>query len=617
MRKILLGVTLLIAAGVSAQEYEWQWAKRGGGLKPASNENSAYDFNSEQIIDIAVDDDNNDYYLAFITQQNTQYEDIPITVYNPQMQTSGMTDVVLISTNCQGDFRWSQTIGGGSDDYGYKIVLDNAGGLYIGMNILNISSALDEYLPPRFSENDAMPIIESGNEGPQEGFKTIALLKYSTSNGDLEWRKMPQGDVTQSLRWATINQIEIDSEGVLHALIGFAAGTHLNGQVVVPNTFNSSYKYYVVKYNSSGDIIGATPLPLDGILLQQHTDFGYDENLERYYIAGFRTNGDINFLYPLNLNGSGLQQAAYVMAFNNTGTSLWLKEFTPISTPADNRVYALEIDQDSNFYIAGKYKISPSNPGISFGNYQLPVTLGGNVMFVMKLNSDGVVQWVKTPSGYSTDNGLFSGAHHAYSLVLNGNELAVATEVSNEIWGNVVIDRPTNHLTDPGLLRLNKNTGEAIALHDIMTTSGSRDGLTAVAVDMDGNYITGGYFYKDLFTLENDNVPTVTKVGGVQDFTDFFVAKLAAGECGTLATNKTGYNTIKVYPNPTFGMINIQSQEELRSYEVVNLLGQVLLKGQLKEGQNSIMIESLSTGTFILNITTADGKVISRKVVKQ
>jgi len=74
---------------------------------------------------------------------------------------------------------------------------------------------------------------------------------------------------------------------------------------------------------------------------------------------------------------------------------------------------------------------------------------------------------------------------------------------------------------------------------------------------------------------------------------------------------------VKVYPNPTTGLVNIQSQEELRSYEVVNLLGQVLLKGQLKQGQNSIMIESLSTGTFILNITTAEGKVMSRKVIRQ
>src|SRR5690606_2662700 len=129
----------------------------------------------------------------------------------------------------------------------------------------------------------------------------------------------------------------------------------------------------------------------------------------------------------------------------------------------------------------------------------------------------------------------FSGINYPLDIALNGNEVAVAVQGHEEDWGDVFINRPTNHLNDPVLLRLNKETGAAFALHDIMTTPGTRDGLSAVAVDNDGNYVIGGYFFKDLFTEENDNIPTVTKVGGVQDFTDFFVAKLAASECGTTA----------------------------------------------------------------------------------
>ena len=620
MKKILLSVALLIATGMSAQEYEWQWAKRGGGVKKTNNDlEGLRGYDSEQIVDIVVDSDNNYYYLAFISQGSTQFESTPIPVYNPQMQVAAGTDIVIISTDCEGNLRWTQTIGGGNLDHAYKIVVDNEGGLYLGANVFNNSSSLDEYLPPHFSPTDALPVLVSNTGEPQEGYKTIALLKYNTTDGSLAWRVMPQGDVTSALRYAHINQVAIDSEGIVHTLIGFSAGTHLNGQVVVPETFTNSYKYHIVKFNADGDVVGVQPLSLEGALLEHNTHFRYDEELQRYYLAGFRNYGSVDPLLPLSFNGSAFTEQAYILAFGPTGEEIWKHEIISPGIWSDDRVFDIEIDENSNIYLSGLY-FSNGNEFVSTLNgFEFPTNLTGHVTYVLKLNSSGMVQWISKPTGYteSANPNTFSGTQYPLDLAVKGDEIAVAVQGNEEIWGSVSIDRPVNHLNDPVLLRINKGTGAAFALHDIMTTAGTRDGLSAVAVDNDGNYVIGGYFFKDLFTEENDNVPTVTKVGGVQDFTDFFVAKLAAGECGTLVTNKVGYNTIKVYPNPTSGLVNIQSQEELSSYEVVNLLGQVLLKGQMKQGQNSIMIDSLSTGTFILNITTAEGKVISQKVVRE
>src|SRR6187402_433197 len=118
MKIILLGISLLFGLNASAQTYEWQWAKRGGGTKetPAESE-SAANFESEQIIDIAVDHDNNYYYLAFMGQDHTEYDGTPITVYNTENQETGYTDVVLIATDCSGNLRWTQTIGGADRDF--------------------------------------------------------------------------------------------------------------------------------------------------------------------------------------------------------------------------------------------------------------------------------------------------------------------------------------------------------------------------------------------------------------------------------------------------------------------------------------------------------------------
>jgi hypothetical protein len=620
MKKILLNTALLLAFSAMAQDYEWQWAKRGGGTKNAQGENSGYDFNSEHIVDIEVDEDNNYYYLAFMTQNNTEYDGLAVPVYNSDSSLSGNTDLVLVSTDCEGTLRWMQTIGGGAQDYAYKIELDNSGGLYIGAFILNISGSDQPYLPPHFSPTDAQPVLTGDTGVPQEGFKTAALLKYNTNDGSLAWRVMPQGDVTQNLRYAEIHQVIVDSEGILHTLIGFREGTHLNGQIIVPD-IEGSLKYYIVKYNAEGEILNILPLSIQGSFYLEYTDFRYDEILQRYYLAGYRSNGDIYQLLPLSNNNIAFTEQAYILALGNTGNELWRREVASVSDIQDNRIYTLEVDDDSSIYITGKFFTDLNNPGVSIGNYQLPQNVSGNINYVAKLNPDGQVQWLTVPTAYTElSNPLFwSGSHFSYDIVMNGNELAVATQISDEVWGSVTAERPAGHLSDPGLLRLNKDTGAAIALHDIMTSAGTRDGLTAVALDNDGNYITGGYFYNDLFTLTDDNVPTLTKVGGVQSYTDFFIAKLAASACGsgTSGIEGHGYNNIKVYPNPSKGVINITSAETLKSYKLVNLLGQVMLKGELQPSQNAIVIDSLSAGTYILNIIAADGKELSHKFIKE
>lgn len=619
MKKILLYTSLFIGLTTSAQQFEWQWAKRGGGIKQSAGESdTAYNFESEQIIDIAVDADNNYYFLAFMSQQNTEYAGTPVTVYNSSTQDTGYTDVVLLSTDCEGSLRWTQTIGGADRDFAHKIVLDNNGGLYIGVNVINISGPSPNiYLPPHFSQDNALPVLEDNNGEPQEGYKTAALLKYNTSDGTLTWRVMPQGDVTLGLRWANINQVVLDSEGTLHALIGFYAGTHLNGQVTVPESFTNMYKYYIVKFDLNGGFLNAQPLSLEGKLLEFCTDFRYDENLDRYYLAGFRNFGGIDPLVPLSFNATPFSEQGYILAFGSSGNEIWRKEVSAVSTFKDNRFYDIEIDNDSNLFISGKYLADPGNPGVSMNGYQFPMTLDGNVIYIMKLNAAGEVQWFRTPSGYTTSTGVFTGSNFGYDLVLNNNEIGVATQVTNEIWGDISINRPVNHRSDPAILRLDKATGTPIAVHDIMGMAGYDDAFTAIAVDNDGNYVAGGYFHSNLFTAEDDNIPTLDKVSQQALYTDFFVTKLATGPCGTSGTKDFNHKTVSVYPNPSGNLVTIQTEENLIGYEIFSITGQSVQKGSLKQGETTISIVNLSAGTYIVNFSTTDGNSITHKIIKR
>src|SRR5690606_34930860 len=81
--------------------------------------------NDESIRDIAVDNNNNYYYLATINPGSPTLNGAPVTNYSSQ-------DLFLFSTDCQGNVRWTRTIGGyNKNEYAWNIEVDNAGGIYM------------------------------------------------------------------------------------------------------------------------------------------------------------------------------------------------------------------------------------------------------------------------------------------------------------------------------------------------------------------------------------------------------------------------------------------------------------------------------------------------------
>lgn len=608
MKKLLLTGLLLITLSLSAQEYSWQWATRGGGIKNAPSESAnGYSFTSEQVNDVAVDQDNNYYFLAYMTQQDTEYEGTALVSYNAPAGNSGGMDLVLISTTCDGTFRWTQTIGGAGNDFGYKLGLDNSGGLYLTANVTNLSGPSQTYAPPHFSPDVALPVLD-GTGQAQEGYKSAAVIKYNTADGSLAWYKMLQGSVDYINRASIVGDIVIDGEGNLRVLVGFLHGDHLGGLVTVPETFTNTTKFFIVKISPEGEYLNVTDLPMEGVIEQSQTYFRYDESLNRYYIAGFRTYPGTVTLMPLSYGGTAFTKCIFVLAIDEQGNELWRKEETISDNSNSTWLHSLTLDDDSNFYISGKF-FHAQGMSLSFSNYTFPEVMG-NVVFVLKMNPQGNVLWGSTPDTETSANVVFD-------VAVNGDEIALATEMFQETWDEVSINRGNNYLTDPVVLRLHKDTGVAFALHDVMGPFGSKESFTAIATDNDGNYITGGYFRNRLFTEAEDGVDTLEKVGGVLNYTDFFMAKLAASPCGIpagVAQNSVPRTT--VYPNPVHNVLYIKKTTGAVRYEVLSLLGQRLLEGDLSNAQDGINMEQLQSGTYLVNIISTEGKISAYKVIK-
>ena len=632
-------IFLFISLTGYAQNYEWQWAVSGGS--PNGNESSPTGMNylSEQIYDVKIGNDGNYYYIATMKGLNlTQLDGQPVTVYNQSLGSE--PDIFLFSTTCDGQIRWSQAIGGGINDTAYNLVLDSNDNVYVGAYVRNVPIQFDGRAV-HFSPTDSLPLPVPNNTDPyglipQEGYKTLYLLKYD-HNGVFKKKKALQGDTTMiDGMLSQILDLAIDSQDRLHFIVGLKKGTHLDGNVTVPAQYASDpsmgiqgdYQYYLGIYDNNLDYVNSMLLPIDGRLSIPTIRFAYDENLNRYYLAGMRTEAISAPPIPLTYDGDAFEERSFILAFSGTdGGEVWRREIysqaaSSSSVAADNMITSLLVDTDSNVYIAGRLwanevnntpepiKIyDPSDTQVT--PYIFTPGIDYKIPSVVKFNSSGVVQWAKTPTAYAANH--TTGAYtEVKGLAFRYNEIALGTGTGYFVWDNFVQNPAQFHASDPTLMRFDKQTANTVGMDTIDSPADYSGYITAVAVDNDGNYVTGGAFQAVLFT-NNANLNQLVSSGG----NDFFVAKLAASVCGTpVSTEEFNTIAINVYPNPTANIVNVETTEPLAGYTIYDALGRVIRESMFGNS-NQINLETASNGVYFIKVTTTNGNVGTVKVVKE
>jgi len=83
---------------------------------------------------------------------------------------------------------------------------------------------------------------------------------------------------------------------------------------------------------------------------------------------------------------------------------------------------------------------------------------------------------------------------------------------------------------------------------------------------------------------------------------------------GALSTIETQKNSVlRIFPNPTTDMVNIQTKEKLDKYEIYNLSGRKVAEGK----ENMINMSPISAGMYVIKIQTKNLKIITEKVIKK
>ena len=71
--------------------------------------------------------------------------------------------------------------------------------------------------------------------------------------------------------------------------------------------------------------------------------------------------------------------------------------------------------------------------------------------------------------------------------------------------------------------------------------------------------------------------------------------------------------SFSVYPNPTSGIINIQSKENIQKAELFDINGRLIFT---KTSNSQMNISKLSVGVYMLKVLTENGKSSTKKIIK-
>ncbi|HUR29789.1 MAG TPA: T9SS type A sorting domain-containing protein [Saprospiraceae bacterium] len=232
---------------------------------------------------------------------------------------------------------------------------------------------------------------------------TAFIGKYNSNSNSWQWMKkialmLPQG----SFNYSWINDIILDGAGNLY-VTGIYSGTISFDGITLTSTKQGtafSPDMFVAKYNSGGTAVWAKSFGSKiGMDWGKSIEIDISGNI---YAAGVFTNKLVKCNGSVNYE----QRDIFLVKLNNSGTSLWQKRYASNTGPCNGNNAATDLDLD----VAGNPHISGNFVGtVVFGTGMNATSLGKEDIFVAKINSSGVTQWVRTAGTADYD---YSNAIH-------------------------------------------------------------------------------------------------------------------------------------------------------------------------------------------------------------
>jgi len=493
---------------------------------------------------------------------------------------------------------WQRTLGGDDDDELWSTQQTTDGGFILGGGSKsNISG-------------DKTENSQGGND-----FWVIKL----NAIGDIDWQNTIGGNEDDK-----ITSVKQTTDG------GYILGGTSNSNISGDKTENSQggQDYWVIKLNGTGDIIWQKTLGGN----QDDRLISISETLDGNFIIGGTSSSGISGDRTKPLNGN---KDSWIIKINSFGEIIWQNAFGYGNSQS---IQSLSQTLDDGYIFSGTLQTGGSS---------------NDVYWVVKLNSNGFLEWDKLIGGNHSD--WFPKIHQttegSYILAgasdsdISGDKtensqgsfdywILKLDNVGNIIWQNTIGgssgEQPDSIIEsdDGGFLvcgysssnisgdktedSLGSSDYWVIKINEVgiiewqNTIGGSHVDARAKAIKTnDGGYLIGGHSNSDISGDKSEN-----SKGGY----DFWIAKHSQ----TLGIDENNFiSSIILYPNPVKNNLNIQSSiQPIDFVKIYSLTGQLLKYENVNTDSSIINVSNLASGEYFIQLYSGK-KIALKKFLKQ
>jgi hypothetical protein len=151
--------------------------------------------------------------------------------------TPGTSDIFIAKYDSAGNVLWAKRAGGSDSDYGSSVTADNAGNVFMGGSFRSTSITFDT--------------IKLTNTGPP--YSDFCLVKYDAS-GNVIWANSSKNSTSSDATYS----ISADCFGNVFLTGPYQSDSITIGSTTLINNAAPNRNFYIVEYNSSGDVVWAT-----------------------------------------------------------------------------------------------------------------------------------------------------------------------------------------------------------------------------------------------------------------------------------------------------------------------------------------------------------------------
>ncbi len=558
---LLLTVTIFYCySNIHGQGFTWM--KSFGG----SNHENLYK---------ATIDHNNDIYITGAFQGSIDV-DPGDDEFIMEIPYSHFYDTYMVKLNSDGELIHAHSTGSIGADFAPMIYVDESLNYYISGTFANTIDV---------------------DPGPDSLFFTANI------GHDIFFQKFNE---TNQLQWAfhletyddddELSEIAVDEEGNIYITGDFTGTVDFNpGEAVYELTSNGRNDIFIMKLDSNGNLIWVKNIG------SWYEDYGQNILVTRagnLLITGsFIGVVDFDPGSDTTLLTSAGSYDSFFLNLTSDGEFNWVKQIGGI---AGVHISVLKTDNDDNIIVGGNFRFQADFNPDPDEEYLLD---GGssNDLYVLKLNENGIFQWVSAFNNSSTsllhtisidsiDNVYFASNFSQPIDIISGDSSYIIDPVGN---------------TDFFIEKLN-SSGEFVSA--IIMGSEYYESINTIILDNMANIFTVGYFGGNPEYNLNNTSASVTSAGSA----DVFIQKIYLTYIDTTQIDTNNIieypkMEISIYPNPNNGNFMVQSSDlnpGIYNLKIINCIGQSILEKRVRV--NSVLEEKIhisGKGAYLIEIS--------------